>query len=505
MIDANAAGAEVQASALEEAMTDTTAPAPTGLLSIAMHEARELSHDHVGTEHLLLGLLLEEGGAARAILNEQGITAEQLRAELKRAIGASTEKASNSPLPITPRVKQALESGAEAARRTHHGDVRSEHVLLGLLDQADGLARRALERFSVDIDECRRRTQERLRSDAQNDDKPEPREAEIPALEAFGEEVAVRESESLGLAPIPPFDHAVLVGLLRRENRAILLCGASGCGKTSAAKRLGAALRSRRGAFELPLRRLVAIPLPCIVAGARHRGRVEERLRIVFKEAAESGDVALFFDDFECVLGCNELALALELAMAAFTIPIVAAIDTVALETLARNHPSLYSRFVRMAVPPLLETALDAALREQARRLEQFHSMRITDAALVAAADAGSADSRGHGASRLSNAITLLDRAAAAVRAAMLRPSPAIKTVLADAIRFEREADQAAAEGDERRCASLAAKAGASRATAHALILALSSTASSVELTAEHVQVARRRATARPPSPKMHT
>lgn len=446
-------------------MNESTAPA--GPVALAMREARALHHDHVGTEHLLLGLLLDENGEARRILNELGVTAERYRVELRRTTAADAPSTPGR-LPFTPRVRQTLEACADVARRTRARSLRSEHLLLGLLEQTDGLARRALLDFDVDVEVVRRRTLAVLANAESMAPRGVPQKAEITALDAFGEDWTA--SPDRDDAPDPALDAAALGVLARRRRRAVLLLGAEGGGKSTALRRIARAI----SLAPLGPRRLVAIQVGGVIAGARHRGRVEERVRALFAEAFHD-NVALAFDDLEGILAWPEFARALELSLRAMPTPVLATLSTRFLPKLLDRHAALLTLFEPMSIAAPKPSDKLTALSARARSIESHHGVKIPMATRHAAlAMTTHAD--------LAEAAARLDHAAAARRALALRPTTAIRDTIAEALRWERESERAAAEGDEVRRADCVARGRAARESARALIVVHAGSTAGIEL-----------------------
>lgn len=455
-------------------MDELVAPQNSGPVAIAVREARALHHAHVGTEHLLLGLLLEDQGDARRILNEFGLTAERMRGELRR-VPSAIEPAPRARLPFTPRVRRALEACAELARRTRASSLRSEHLLLGILEQNDGLARRALLDFDVDIDVVRQRALAVLANAERRSRRPAPQKAEISALDAFGEDWS-RSPDPIA-APDPAMETAVIGVLARQRRRAALLLGEDGEGKTTALRRLA---RSLRGA-PLGPRRLIVVQPGGVVAGARHRGRVEERVRVLFAQA-RSADVALAFDDLDAAMAWPEFLAALELAMRGSTAPIVATTSRRGLARLLDGRAPLLSLFepIRIGTHDASDRPVGKNVEQTAERaavlerriglLESHHGLRISKATRLAAlARAKNGDPV--------ETISLLDAAAAAKRAIALRPTTAIRAAITDAARFEREAERAAVESDDALRADLLERARTARESARRAIAIHAATA----------------------------
>lgn len=404
-----------------------------GWLAVAMREAQSMRHGYVGTEHLLLALLLEEGGGARATLEAHGLHAEPLRAELRR-MPAEPAFDPLARLPLTPRTREALEAAVDSARSTQSGRLRSEHLLIAILEQEDGLARRALSRFAIDLEACAKTAAARiLEAESAQADDSVLLEAEIPALVAYGE--VVRDSSGIDVLQ-PDFVDRVFETLGRRDRCAALLIGAPSSGKSATARVL-----AERLARDLD-KRMIAISPATLVAGARHRGKLEDRIRAVFDQANRDRGCVLFIDDIEDLTVWREVADALELALSRHHAPLLATTTPRGIETLESLAPTLLAKFEQVAIPargPETESRLVTAL---APALAAHHGISIDAAAIATAL-------RLSRAPRVARAIELLDLACAARRARTCRPNETARAAFQESVRLAREAEISSAEGDE--------------------------------------------------------
>lgn len=405
----------------------------SGWVSVAMREARSMRHGYVGTEHLLLALLLEEGGGARATLEAHGLHAEPLRAELRR-MPAEPAFDPLARLPLTPRTKEALEAAVDSARSTPSGRLRSEHLLIAILEQEDGLARRALSRFAMNLEACARTAAERIReAESAQADESVLLEAEIPALVAYGE--LVGDSTAIDVLP-PEFIDRVFETLGRRDRCAALLVGPPNSGRSATAQVL-----AERLARDLD-KRMISISPSTLVAGARHRGKLEERIRAVFDEASRDRHCVLFIDDIEDLIVWREVADSLELALSRHHAPLLATTSPSGIEALEAFAPTLLQEFERIVIPVLdaaKETRLVTAL---APTIASHHGISIDAAAIETAL-------RSSRAPRVARAIELLDLACAARRARACLPNETARAAFHESVRLAREAEISSAEGDE--------------------------------------------------------
>ena len=291
------------------------------VMSLARQAAQHYRHDYIGTEHILLGLIEVGSGVAAQVLEKHGVDRRAVRSAAERIIKSGTCMVTMGQLPFTPRAKRVLELSLEEAQNLRHNYIGTEHLLLGLIREDEGIAAQVLKQLGLELEKVRSEVRSLL-GDAEAADSPQPQASmeqtaatlgtspATSALGAFGRdlterartgalgEIAGREAEIGRVA-------AVLAGAVKPS---ALLVGPAGSGRKSIID--GLALRIARDEVPEALRgrRIVTIDIPLLLAGAKHRGQMEERVAALVSEVRRSGDVILFFEEFQLLAGTGSMA-----------------------------------------------------------------------------------------------------------------------------------------------------------------------------------------------------
>ncbi|MDI9599089.1 MAG: Clp protease N-terminal domain-containing protein, partial [Acidobacteriota bacterium] len=364
---------------------------------LAQEEARSLKHNYIGTEHLLLGLLREEEGVAARVLDGLDVSVEEVRAAVVRIVG-SGEESPQGQIPFTPRAKKVLELALREALSLGHNYIGTEHILLGLVREDEGVAARILLDLDAEPDKIRGEVMRALsgpgrRSAQAGGGEGGKRTAKV--LDQFGRNLT-KLAEEGKLDPCIGRQteiERVMQILSRRTKNNPVLIGEPGVGKTAIVE--GLAQRIINGDVPLGLKekRLVSLDLGALVAGAKYRGEFEERLKAVLKEVQEAeGQVILFIDEMHTLVGAG----AAEGAMDASNMlkPLLArgelhAIGATTLDEYRKHiekDAALERRFQPVFVEePSVEDTI-SILRGLKERYEVHHGVRVTDAAVIAAA-----------------------------------------------------------------------------------------------------------------------
>jgi ATP-dependent Clp protease ATP-binding subunit ClpC len=299
----------------EEAMSNFT-PRAQQVLALARKEADRFNHNFVGTEHLLLGLIKLGQGVAVNVLQKMGLDLETVRLEVEKQVGTGPDQKMIGNIPYTPRVKKVLDLARREAKNLNHTYIGTEHILLGLLREGDGVAARILRSLDVDIEQTR---QEVLRELDPNftaqEEQGEPGEKiaekkgeiKTPALKAFGRNLTelARKGE---LDPVigrrNEIERVIQILCRRTKNNPVLL-GEAGVGKTAIVE--GLAQEIARGNVPELLRdkRVVTLDLALMVAGTKYRGQFEERIKAVMDEIRRAKNVILFIDELHTIVGAG--------------------------------------------------------------------------------------------------------------------------------------------------------------------------------------------------------
>src|SRR5215510_10179740 len=270
------------------------------VMYLAREEAARLQHDYIGTEHLLLGVIREGEGIAATVLNNLGLDLDAIRQAVESMVAATGGTLTIGEIPFTPRAKRVLELSVDEARQLGHNYVGTEHLLLGLIREGEGVAARVLLELGVDRKKVREETLKLLGGTPSVSQPEREGKVETPALNQFGREskldpIIGRESE---------IERVIQVLSRRKKNNPILI-GEPGVGKTAIAEGLAQRIVSAQVPESLKNKRIVTLDLAAVVAGTKYRGQFEERLKTVMNEIRESKDTVIFIDELHTIVGAG--------------------------------------------------------------------------------------------------------------------------------------------------------------------------------------------------------
>jgi ATP-dependent Clp protease ATP-binding subunit ClpC len=365
---------------------------------LAQEEARMLNHNYIGTEHILLGLIHEGEGVAAKALESLGISLEGVRNQVEEIIGQG-QQAPSGHIPFTPRAKKVLELSLREALQLGHNYIGTEHILLGLIREGEGVAAQVLVKLGADLNRVRQQVIQLL-SGYQG---KEPQAAGGPAegtpstslvLDQFGRNLtqAARESKLDPVIGREKEIERVMQVLSRRTKNNPVLIGEPGVGKTAVVEGLAQAIVKGEVPETLKDKQLYTLDLGALVAGSRYRGDFEERLKKVLKEIRTRGDIILFIDELHTLVGAGAAEGAIDAASILKPMLARGELQTIGATTLDeyRKHlekdAALERRFqpIQVGEPSLAHTI--EILKGLRDRYEAHHRISITDAALVAAA-----------------------------------------------------------------------------------------------------------------------
>jgi len=365
---------------------------------LAQEEARMLNHNYIGTEHILLGLIHEGEGVAAKALESLGISLEGVRNQVEEIIGQG-QQAPSGHIPFTPRAKKVLELSLREALQLGHNYIGTEHILLGLIREGEGVAAQVLVKLGADLNRVRQQVIQLL-SGYQG---KEPAAAGGPAegtpstslvLDQFGRNLtqAARESKLDPVIGREKEIERVMQVLSRRTKNNPVLIGEPGVGKTAVVEGLAQAIVKGEVPETLKDKQLYTLDLGALVAGSRYRGDFEERLKKVLKEIRTRGDIILFIDELHTLVGAGAAEGAIDAASILKPMLARGELQTIGATTLDeyRKHlekdAALERRFqpIQVGEPSLAHTI--EILKGLRDRYEAHHRISITDAALVAAA-----------------------------------------------------------------------------------------------------------------------
>ncbi len=368
-------------------------------LSLAHDSACDMGHGYVGSEHLLLGLIKEESGVAAKALLGAGLSADMAENKIKEMIGTREPLSLNTELSLTPRSKRILEIAAMEARRLGHNYIGTEHILMAIIRDGDGVAAQILNSSGINLGDFYKSTMNSIDNEAFSPNAPARKAAnsgdkKTPTLNKFGRDLTEFAKEG-------KFDPVIGRGkeieriiqiLSRRTKNNPCLIGEPGVGKTAVAEGLAQSIASGNVPEILKNKRLVTLDLSSMVAGAKYRGEFEERLKKVVEEVTLSGDVILFIDEIHTIVGAGAAEGAIDASnilkpsLARGELQLIGATTLNEYKKYIEKDAALERRFQPVIVgePNVSETIeILSGIRD---KYEAHHGVKITDEALSAAA-----------------------------------------------------------------------------------------------------------------------
>lgn len=357
------------------------------IIILAREEAERHQNDYLGTEHLVLAIIRETDGIATATLKKMGLSPEQIRLEIERNLPGGGSTLTFGEIPFTPRVKKVIEYAVEEARLLGHHYIGSEHLLLGLLREEEGIGGKILRSLGANLLTARQITINLLRKISP---KEKEKKSNTPALDEFGRDLAHLASEGMLDPLIGRADEIerVLQILSRRTKNNPVLIGESGVGKTAIVEGLAQRIVASQVPDNLFNRRVIALDLGSLVAGTKYRGQFEERLKLVMKEITQAGNIILFIDELQTLVGAGaaegsiDASNMLKPALARGEIQCIGATTLDDYRKHIEKDTALKRRFQAVYVqPPNIEETIRIikGLRE---RYEEHHCVEITDEAV---------------------------------------------------------------------------------------------------------------------------
>ncbi len=424
---------------------------------LAQEEARSLKHNYIGTEHLLLGLLREEEGVAARVLDGLEVSVEEVRAAVVRIVG-SGEESPQGQIPFTPRAKKVLELALREALSLGHNYIGTEHILLGLVREDEGVAARILLDLDAEPEKIRNEVMRALsgpgRRSAQGSAGGAEGKRAAKVLDQFGRNLT-KLAEEGKLDPCIGRQteiERVMQILSRRTKNNPVLIGEPGVGKTAIVEGFAQRIANHEVPELLKGKQVWTLDLAALVAGSKYRGEFEERLKKVMKEIRETGDIILFIDELHNLVGAGaaegaiDAASILKPALARGELQTVGATTMDEYRKYLERDAALERRFqqIKVAEPSVEETV--EILKGLRDRYEAHHRIRITDEALSSAAEL--ADRYISDRFLPDKAIDLVDEAASRMRIRTMTAPPSYRE-LEEEISGVRKEKEAAIEAQE--------------------------------------------------------
>jgi ATP-dependent Clp protease ATP-binding subunit ClpC len=430
-------------------------PRAQQVLQLARKEADRFNHNYVGTEHLLLGLIKLGQGVAVNVLQKMGLDLETVRMEVEKQVGSGPETKIVGNVPYTPRVKKVLALAGKEAKALSHSYVGTEHILLGLLKEGEGVAARVLKSLEIDIERTKNEIQKELDPNFTPTDPEEggiepasKKDVKTPALRAFGRdltELAKKNELDPVIGRHNEIERVIQVLCRRTKNNPVLI-GEAGVGKTAIAEGLAQEIANGNVPELLRDKRVITLDLALMVAGTKYRGQFEERIKAVMDEIRRSKNVILFIDELHTIVGAGSAEGAMDAsniikpALSRGELQCVGATTMNEYRKYIEKDAALERRFQTVKVDaPTIEEAIEI-LKGLRPKYEAHHKAKLTDEALETAVKFSERYITGRFLP--DKAIDVMDEAGARARInAMTRP-PNVKEIEKEieGIRLEKEA-----------------------------------------------------------------
>ncbi|MCX6981788.1 MAG: ATP-dependent Clp protease ATP-binding subunit [Verrucomicrobia bacterium] len=421
-------------------------PRAQQVLALARKEADRFNHNYVGTEHLLLGLIKLGQGVAVNVLQKMGLDLETVRMEVEKQVGSGPDQKMVGNIPYTPRVKKVLALAGKEAKALNHSYVGTEHILLGLLREGEGVAARVLKNLEVDIERTRNEILKELDPNftppegEQDSPQEQPsggskKDGKTPALRAFGRdltELARKGDMDPVIGRANEIERVIQILCRRTKNNPVLI-GEAGVGKTAIVEGLAQEIAAGNVPELLRDKRVITLDLALMVAGTKYRGQFEERIKAVMDEIRRTKNVILFIDELHTIVGAGSAEGAMDAsniikpALSRGELQCVGATTLNEFRKYIEKDAALERRFqqVKVEAPSVEDTIL--ILKGIRHKYEQHHKARITDEALQAAAELS--DRYLTGRFLPDKAIDVMDEAGARARITSMTRPPDIKDI----------------------------------------------------------------------------
>ncbi|MCO6438718.1 MAG: ATP-dependent Clp protease ATP-binding subunit [Phycisphaerae bacterium] len=424
------------------------------VMALANQEAQRFNHEYIGTEHILLGLVKEGSGVGANVLKNLDVDLRKVRLEVEKLVKSGPETVTMGKLPQTPRAKKVIEYAIEEARNLNHNYVGTEHLLLGLLRETDGVAAQVLMNLNLRLEDVREEVLNLLGASEEAEEagavpggETKKTKSKTPALDSFGRdltEIARQGKLDPVIGRAKEIERIIQILCRRQKNNPVLL-GEAGVGKTAIVEGLASRIVAGDVPELLAEYRIVVLDLAMMVAGTKYRGQFEERIKAVMNEVRRAGNVILFIDELHTLVGAGgaegaiDASNVLKPALSRGEIQCIGATTLDEYRKYIEKDSALERRFQQIIVEPPSKGETVEILKGLRDRYEAHHRVQITDTAIDSAVELSN---RYITRVQPDKAIDVMDEAGARVRLKTMTKPP-------DLTDLEREVDKLSAEKDE--------------------------------------------------------
>jgi len=440
------------------------------VMQLANQEAQRFNHEYIGTEHVLLGLVKEGSGVAANVLKNLDVDLRRIRNEVEKIVQSGPDMVTMGKLPQTPRAKKVIEYAMEEARNLNHNYVGTEHLLLGLLREQEGVAAQVLMNLGLKLEDVREEVLNLLGHGVEGGEAGEraatssggkSSKSKTPALDSFGRDLTELAKQGK-LDPVIGREREierVTQILCRRQKNNPVLLGEAGVGKTAIVEGFAQMVVDGNVPEILRERRIVVLDLAMMVAGTKYRGQFEERIKAVMNEVRRAKNTILFIDELHTLVGAGgaegaiDASNVLKPALSRGELQCIGATTLDEYRKYIEKDGALERRFQTVMVDPPTDEQTVEILKGLRDRYEQHHKVQITDDALTAAVELSSRYITGR--CLPDKAIDVIDESGARIRLkSMVRP-PDLKEIEEEAERLNQQKEEAVANQDFEKAASL--------------------------------------------------